>query len=147
MLKIFNSTFENSLRLILLLDAFSTPQNTDMLYVADFMVVYGKTFGVADEDLNGDNQYKFSEFVSRRAIVQKALRELVLDGLAMPFETSSGIVYQISENGHKYCECLESDYAKMYKSIAAKVICSIGRKSERTIIAEINRLSAISLRR
>ena len=66
--RVFNSTFENALRIVLLLDAFGTPQNTDMLYATDFIVVYGKTFGLADEDLNGDNQYKFSEFVSRAVL-------------------------------------------------------------------------------
>ena len=38
--RVFNSTFENALRIILLLDAFGTPQNTDMLYATDFIVVY-----------------------------------------------------------------------------------------------------------
>ena len=90
MLRVFNSTFENALRIILLLDAFGTPQNTDMLYATDFIVVYGRTFGLADEDLNGDNQYKFSEFVSRRSMVQKAIKELVLDGLVIPSETTLG---------------------------------------------------------
>ena len=38
--RVFNSTFENALRIILLLDAFGTAQNTDMLYATDFIVVY-----------------------------------------------------------------------------------------------------------
>lgn len=61
MQKIFNSRFENPLRIIPLLDAFGMPQNVDMMYAADFMAVYGKTFGISAKDLNGDNQYKFSE--------------------------------------------------------------------------------------
>lgn len=144
--RVFNSTLENALRTILLLDAFDTPQNTDMLYAADFIVVYGRTFGIADEDLNGDNQYKFSEFVSRRAMVQKALKELVLDGLVMPSEIDSGIVFQITADGKKYCTSLESDYAREYKTIAKKVVQFVSGKSERSVIAQINRLSATSLK-
>lgn len=144
--RVFNSTFENSLRIILLLDAFGTPQNTDMLYATDFMVVYGKTFGIADEDLNGENQYKFSEFVSRRAMVQKALKELVLDGLVRPSEIDSGIAFQITTDGRKYCDSLESDYAREYKLIAKKVVQFVSGKTERSVIAQINRMSATSLR-
>lgn len=73
MLRIFNSEFENELRLILLIDTFQKPQNADMIYVADFMVTYGHTFGIANQNLNGENMYKFSEFVSRRALVYKSL--------------------------------------------------------------------------
>lgn len=144
--RVFNSTFENALRIVLLLDAFGTPQNTDMLYATDFMVVYGKTFGIANEDLNGDNQYKFSEFVSRRCMVQKALKELVLDGFVIPSEVSSGIVYQVSPSGKKYCESLDSDYAKEYKMVAKKVVQTVNSKSERFIIAQINRMSTASVK-
>lgn len=144
--RVFNSTLENALRIILLLNAFGTPQNTDMLYAADFIVVYGRTFGLADEDLNGDNQFKFSEFVSRRSMVQKALRELVLDGFAMPSETDNGMVFQITADGRKYCDSLESDYAREYKTIAKNVVQFVSGKTERSVIAHINRLSATSLR-
>lgn len=146
MLRVFNSTFENALRIILLLDAFNTPQNTDMLYATDFMVVYGRAFGIANEDLNGDNPYKFSEFVSRRSMVQKALKELVLDGFAIPSEVSNGIVYQISPAGKKHCESLDSDYAKEYKMVAEKAVRAVDGRSERSVIAQISRMSATSLK-
>ena len=57
--KLFNSTFENSLRILLLMDEFGKKQNLDMLYVADFMVSYGATFGFSKADLNGDNPVIF----------------------------------------------------------------------------------------
>lgn len=146
MQRVFNSTFENALRIVLLLDAFETPQNADMLYATDFMVVYGKTFGIADEDMNGDNQYKFSEFVSRRPMVQKAIKKLVLDGFVIPYEESTGIAYQISPSGKIYCKSLDSDYAKEYKMVAKKVIQSVQGKSERSVIAQINGMSISSLK-
>jgi hypothetical protein len=146
MLRIFNSNFENELRLLLLIEAFQKPQNADMIYAADFMVTYGHTFGVADHNLNGENIYKFSEFISRRALVQKVLKELTFDGYAKPLSTSSGIMYQLTAEGERLSILLDSDYAKEYRETAVNVIKHIGRRSERTLIAEINKMAAVSLR-
>lgn len=145
MARLFNSTFENSLRIAILLDCFSSAQTVDMLYAADFMTIYGKAFGVSEADLNGDNQYKFSEFASRRQIVQNALKSLVLNGLAIPLDTSDGIGYSITDYGRKMVNSLESDYAREYRKVAAAVTKRIQGQKERTVIARINRLSAESI--
>lgn len=146
MLRIFNSEFENELRLILLIDTFPKPQNADMIYAADFMVTYGQVFGIANHNLNGENLYKFSEFISRRSLVQKVLKELTFNGYTKPLSTSAGIVYQLTTEGERLSRSLDSDYAKEYRTTAFSVIKYIGRKSERTLIAEINKMAAVSLR-
>lgn len=146
MLKIFNSTFENGLRLLILLNTFGSPQSADMLYAADFMVVYGKTFGIAGEDLNGDNQYKFSEFVSRRSMVQKALKEIVLTGYVMPLQVATGIKYNLTRIGKDYCESLSSDYAKEYRNISKSIVKYVSGRTARSLIDEINRMSVASLK-
>lgn len=146
MLRIFNSEFENGLRLILLIDTFPKPQNADMIYAADFMVTYGQVFGIANHNLNGENLYKFSEFISRRSLVHKVLKELAFNGYAKPISTSVGIVYQLTTKGERVSRSLDSDYAKEYRTTALSVIKYIGRKSERALIAEINKKAAISLR-
>ncbi len=74
--RLFNSTFENSLQFIILNDVIQGAVNFDMLYCLDFMTSYSTAFGAGDEDLNGDNPYKYSEFSSRRAAVRMA------DGIA-----------------------------------------------------------------
>lgn len=145
-LRIFNSEFENELRLILLIDTFPKPQNADMIYAADFMVTYGQVFGIANHNLNGENLYKFSEFISRRSLVQKVLKELTFNGYTKPLSTSAGIVYQLTTEGERLSRSLDSDYAKEYRTTAFSVIKYIGRKSERTLIAEINKMAAVSLR-
>lgn len=144
MLRIFNSEFENELRLMLLIDTFQKPQNADMIYAADFMVTYGQTFGISDHNLNGENLYKFSEFLSRRPLVQKVLKELTFNGYAKPLLTSSGIVYQLTDEGEHMSRSLDSDYAREYRTTAAEVIKYIGKKSERTLISEINKKAALS---
>lgn len=139
--KIFNSTFENSLRAVLLLDEMQKPARLDRIYVIDFMISYGAAFGYSLTDLNGDNPYKFSEFPFRRNCVKDALRQLVLDGYAIPIHGRNGIEYLITENGSNYSRSLSSDYAKEYRHIAKQIIENTANISERKMIAEINRMT------
>lgn len=145
--KLFNSAFENSLRILLLLAEFNCGQSLDKIYALDFMVSYGATFGVSEVDLNGDNQYKFSEFASRREIVRLALKQLVLDGLVLPDNSAAGILYSITDAGREYGATLESDYAEEYRITARKIVKIVSAVSERTIIDKINKMSAESLRK
>lgn len=145
--KLFNSAFENSLRILLLLAEFDCGQNLDKIYATDFMVSYGATFGVSESDLNGDNQYKFSEFASRREIVRQALKQLVLDGFVLPDNTTAGILYSITDAGREYSDILESEYADEYRSTARKIVEIVSNVSERTIIDKINKMSAESLKK
>ena len=142
MIRIFNSEFENELRLILLIDAFKKPQNADKIYVADFIV----TYGITNHNLNGENVYKFSEFISRRPLVLKILKKLTFTGYAKPLLTTSGIVYKLTDEGERLSRLLDSDYAREYRATATEVIRHIENKAERTLISEINRMAASSLR-
>lgn len=144
--KLFNSNFENSLRLLILLDEFIMPKSVDMLYAADFMSAYGATFQLSQVDLNGENPYKFSEFASRRGVVRAALKELVLEGYAVPVKLDKGFAYTISPEGEEFCQSLESEYAAEYRRVASRVVQVIGDKSERTVISMINRMSANTLK-
>lgn len=144
--KLFNSNFENSLRLLILLDEFVMPKSVDMLYAADFIATYGATFRLSQNNLNGENPYMFSEFASRRGVVRASLKELVLDGFVVPVKLDKGFAYTISSDGEEYCKSLESDYAAEYRQVAAYVVDMIGNKSERTVISMINNMSAKSLK-
>ena len=144
--RLFNSRFENSLRLLILLDEFDMPQTIDMLYATDFMALYSKAFGLTETNLNGDNNYKFSEFASQRELVKEALQELVLNGTVEAVGYKKGLSYVITPEGEDLCETLDSDYANEYRENAKAVITSIAGKSERALIAEIYKLSKQSLR-
>lgn len=145
--KLFNSVFENSLRIILLLAEFGEAHSIDMIYATDFMVSYGATFSMSETDLNGENPYKFSEFASRREIVHAALKELVLDGLVFPTSTEHGILYSITDTGREFSQTLNSEYAQEYRKTAKKIVKAVAGKSERAVICDINKLSAASLRK
>jgi hypothetical protein len=64
----------------------------------DFITAYGKDFGIADESLHGDNNFKFSEFTVRRDTVNKALKKLVLDGLVNVSGRQTGFVYAVNQS-------------------------------------------------
>lgn len=141
---LFNSTFENSLRLLILLDEYDFPQTLDMLYVVDFMVLYSASFGITKKNLNGDNDYKFSVFASHRESIKEALRELVLNGTAQVVGFNNGLSYIITPEGEDFCGSLDSVYAREYRENAKEVIKTIGNKSERVLIDEIYKLSGES---
>lgn len=144
--QLFNTVFENSLRLLLLLNKYDLPQTLDRPHVVDFMTLYGKSFGLAEHNLNGENSFKFSEFASQRELIKEALRELVLKGTAEAVIYKSGISYIITPEGEDFCASLESDYAREYQEYAELLIRATDDKSERSLIADVYRLSAKSVR-
>lgn len=146
MIKIFNSTFENSLRMVLLLNEFGEPQLLERLYTADFIAIYGKDFNITQENLNGDNDYKYSEFQARKAVCTKALKELVLNGLVIPIKDKKGILYMINDFGKQYAESLQSEYAIEYRTCAKAAKEYIDKYTNRQVVSMINRLSAESVR-
>lgn len=147
MTNVFNTTFEISLRIIILLNNFQEPQTLDMLYTADFISTYGADFGVSEENLNGENQYKFCEISTRRELVRSALKELILLGMVTPDQNQKGFEYSITPKGKRYCRSLGSEYAKEYSGIAKNVTVYVSDKSVRMIVSYINELSVKSLRK
>ena len=75
MQKLFNSTFEVSLRLMLLLSVTGdVPMTVDRIAAYDVITIYSRDFGLSEEVLHGDNEFGLSEFASRRNKTQIALR-------------------------------------------------------------------------
>lgn len=144
---LFNSVFENSLRILILLDELSGPRTVDMLYNLDFLSVYGVSLGISKDNLNGDNPYMFSEFAARRLLVQQALKELVLEGMALPMKLDSGIGYIITPDGEELATALDNQYAVRYRKIARLAIKKCAGKNEREIIAAINKKAAETFKR
>lgn len=144
--RLFNSTFENSLRLLILLDEYEMPQTLDMLYAVDFMTLYSEPFGISDHNLQGDNDLKFSEFASHRELVKEALKELVLNGTAEAVGYKNGLSYVITTEGEDYCKSLTSDYAREYRKNAHEVVKATEGRSERDLIAAIYKLGGKSYR-
>lgn len=145
---VLGTTYEMSLRCLLILEKASEKNLTiDMIACIDFISVYGKDFGIHDENLHGDNNYKFSEFAFRREKVSRAMRKLILDGLVTVHFNDSGFLYSINDSGLQCSNRFESNYAKTYGILILKTLAFIESKSEREITERINTLSVKSARR
>lgn len=148
MTKIFNTTFEISMRLLLMLSVDKNRSRTiDNLVLADFITNYSKEFGLADTNLHGDNEFSFTEIAARRTNAREAIKSLVLDRLVIVQTGKDGFRYSISTQGLNLCKSLTSDYAQEYLSYARKVYGYMEGKSETELLAEIGKKSTAALRK
>lgn len=143
---ILGSQFEASLRILLLLEAAQSEMISEGAIAAlDYITVYAHDFGLSESNLNGEGNYRFGEFASRRKTIRTAVKQLVLDGLIIVSRSSLGFHYRLSNDGVDFSESLDTDYADAYCETAARVIARLG-KSEATLVNMINRTSISSMR-
>ena len=145
--KVFNTPFELSLHVVLLLDVANEGLTLDRIAAYDFIAIYCEDFGVADGSLNGENGFAFSELSARRNLTKTAIKDLVLDGLVIASDNNMGILYSVSESGRKMSESLQSEYAAQYKELMRLVVDKYKDISDVLLFDEINRQSTKSLRR
>lgn len=145
---IFNSPFEISLRVLLILEnSNGLLYSSDMLAAIDFMAVYGQDFGISDNNMHGNNLFKYSEFATRRELTKEATRNLVLKDLISVDCSQNGFTYTITTIGIQYCSSLKSDYANCYREMVTKVLNYIEDMSEKKVLNLINEHSIRSLRK
>lgn len=145
--KLFNTPFELSLHVVLLLNVANEGLTLDRIAAYDFIAIYSEDFGVANRSLNGENGFAFSELSARRNLTKTAIKDLVLDGLVIASDNNMGILYSVSESGRKMSESLQSEYATQYKELMRLVVDKYKDISDVLLFDEINRQSANSLRR
>ena len=145
--KLFNTPFELSLHMVLLLDVIDTGLTLDRIAAYDFIAIYCEDFGVADRSLNGENGFAFSELSARRNLTKAAIKDLVVDGLVVATDDETGILYSVSDSGRKMSEGFQSEYAERYKELMQLVVEKYGNYSDVQLFNEINRQSTKSLRR
>lgn len=143
--KLFNSTYENSLRILLLLSLIDKG-TADKLVALDFITIYGSEFGISELNLHGENEFSFGEFALRRQKMPEIIKELVLDGTIKVSSSEDGFIYSISSDGRIFCNRLKTEYSKEYKSLAKKAIAKFGNVSEITLIDLITKKSIVQLR-
>jgi len=144
---VFNTSFEVSLRILLTLEVSGGKMTVDMIAVSDSMTVYGRDFGISDDNLHGENCYRFGEFGVRRELVREAIKLLVLDAFITVESTKDGIVYSIDKRGADYVERLKNDYACRYREVSARTKTYLEGLSERDALRRFNKYSIVALRR
>lgn len=145
--KLFNTSFELSLHVVLLLDIANTAITLDRIIAYDFMAVYSGTFHVSNSSLNGENRFAFSEISARRKLIKSAVKDLVLDRLVLVEDTESGILYCISELGRKMSRGFKSEYARQYKEIMNQIVQKYANTDDVRLFDIINKESTNLLRR
>lgn len=145
--KLFNTPFELSLHVVLLLDMADTGLTLDRIAAYNFIAIYCEDFCVADRSLNGENGFAFSELSARRNLTKTAIKGLVVDGLVVATDDETGILYSVSVSGKKISKVFQSEYAKRYKELMRIVVEKYGNYSDVQLFNEINQQSTKSLRR
>ena len=116
--KIFNTKFEVSMRLLLLLYSLNTGLDEDKILYLDFFTIYAKNYKLGDDNINGDSKYMLNEFTAQRRLIKESIKVLVLEGLIDVNNTKEGFIYKINSKGKSFCESMTSDYSKKYKKQA-----------------------------
>ncbi len=148
MTKLFNSTFELSLRVLLLLSVSdNTSMTIDRIAAYDFIIIYNRNFGLSNSNLHGDNDFSFSEFATRRILMQDALKSLVLDNLVNVVKRDDGFHYKISGTGRGICKSQTTEYVEIYRRLALETIAHFKSKSEVEILNIISKESTKALKR
>lgn len=120
---VFNTPFENMLRILLLCNTLKKSANIDKLAALDFICIFGKKCRVLDKNLHGDNEFGFSEFTTKREKINEAIKIAVKSGFVTVNKTDKGFLYSISDRGKEVVKGLDSPYARSYV-IGAKIVCN-----------------------
>ncbi|SFS08280.1 ABC-three component system middle component 2 [Anaeromicropila populeti] len=145
--KVFNSTFETSLRIMLLLSVCGYGITADRIAEYDLLTVYSRYFELSEQVLNGDNDFGFSEYAARRKSIQSTLKDMVLDGTVKVVRGRDGFQYAITEAGFSASKRMQSEYAVAYKKLAHITVQKFGNRTDSEIMDVINKASMKSLRR
>lgn len=144
---VLGSTFEISLRILLMLNELSpSALDEQQIGAIDFISVYAADFGLLDENLHGYSNYRYSEYPARKHMVASALKDLVLDGYVHLHPTSAGYRYSITEAGKAICGKLTSNYAEEYIIAVQSVINRFDNADAESMLRAINRITIQSLK-
>lgn len=147
MREIFNSSLEVSLRILLILNIAQSRLSIDRIVALDFITTYGKDFGVSEDNLHGDNDYRFGEYTIKRKKISEAIKDLVLRGYVIPHCNKGGFKYSISTNGTMLCENLSDKYAEDFSDILKKAKLLFVEFSDRKLTQCINEYAIVMLGR
>ena len=143
MTRLFNTSFEVSMRILLaLLMSPKKQMSLDMITAIDFLTIYSSDFDISDYNLHGENIFSFSEFTSKRKVISESIKELVLKDLVTVIQSEQGFQYKLNNRGKNLCDTFTSDYASEYIGFAQEVWDFVNEKSEVEIINYINNKAA-----
>lgn len=123
--RVFNTNFENAMRLLVALDTLQEPVNEFELVDADFAATYARYFNVGATDLHGLTSFVDSIYTQRRSKAHEALRRLVASGYVTANHDAVRPVFTISGTGHERIKTINSSYASIYKKYVHLALTAI----------------------
>ena len=133
MTKIYGSDTDVALRILMLLAVHDRAVNIDRMISCDFSATYGGYFGIAEQNLHGDNEYSFGELSVRRMTAFRAIKYLVTQGLIQALDTENGFVYRISDSGRDIVGNMKSEYAMRYQRDMKLVLRKWGNSTDKEL--------------
>ncbi|MGP1439568.1 MAG: ABC-three component system middle component 2 [Treponema sp.] len=137
--QVFNTEFEISLRVLCILANINEALSFEKILCFDFISTYAKEFGLEEHNIQGDSNYKLSEFTARRTLITKAIQKLVLDRYVVPIITTDDLYYKVTEKGLNFNIKMNDSYFDQLKKLTLKVFKIYGSKSDEEIYREINK--------
>ena len=135
---VFNTAFEASLRVLIILSVSNIDLSADKIIAIDFTTIYGKDFGISDFNLHGDSLFRYAKIPARRDSIGHAIKDLVIKGLITPNCMLSGFTYTITPSGSKFVKSLKSNYSKAYKKLCERSIKFFESKDDKQSLEILN---------
>lgn len=123
--RVFNTNFENAMRLLIALDSLQQPVNEFELVDADFAATYARYFNVGATDLHGLTSFVDSIYTQRRSKAHEALRSLVASGYVTANHDAVHPVFTISGTGRERIKTINSSYTSTYKKYVHLALTAI----------------------
>ena len=124
---LFNTEFEVSMRLLLLLFNVNKPLTKDEIAYLDFITIYSNTYGFENENLNGECVYPLNELTIQMKLIQASIKSLVVSGfIEATANRDKGFLYKITNEGISITQIMSSDYSYDYSKIQKEIITKIG---------------------
>ena len=145
-MKLFNGKFEMALRVMLILKELNEATENDLL-AFDLVATYGKSFGIAKDNLHGDNQFNFSEIAARKKMISAGIAYLRLYELVEEISDSNrGYVYTLTRMGRQTIKEVDDDYSRVYQHILRKAVLKMHGIDQSQLFVMVNRYLMKELR-
>lgn len=143
---VFNSSFEIELRVLLLLSSTKKKAfSAERIVALDFITCYASSFDLPYLNLQGDNQYMYTELPGRRERIRESIKHLVVQGM-LDVSLDEGYLFRISDSGSKFIKRLKSEYAVDYRKIAADVVKKYKSDSDLALDRMLNDKAVLAVR-
>lgn len=145
--EVLNTVFESSLRILLLVGC--APQayfSNSRILALDFICCYGKEYGLASENLHGDNNFMYGEIARRYTLVKEAIKQLVVHGM-LHVQVKQGFRYRITKDGLAMAERFSCPYAQEYRRVAELSIEKYSAQNEEELLKKIQKSPVRDLKR